>query len=113
MNRRSGGFCEARIPHVCLNQATSAHHRFKDGREWHPANMLDTCGDGTTGCHGWIEANPNEANARGLWLYAGEHYLVTPLIMNWRGIIDWYYLTNDGGIRWPGYPSESSLAAVT
>lgn len=104
---RSLGFCEIRVPHVCLGRATSKHHRFKPGRVWLPANVVDACGDGTTGCHGWIEANPTLAHERGLWLFANELPAATPAILTWRGVTDWYQLTNTGGFRWPGYPEGS------
>jgi hypothetical protein len=49
---RSGGICE-----VCrAHRAESFHHRKNrsQGGRWDPANGLDTCGDGTRGCHGRI-----------------------------------------------------------
>lgn len=33
-----------------------------------PANLILMCGSATTGCHGWIEAHPTEAAARGFRL---------------------------------------------
>lgn len=69
---------------------------------WVPSNILDVCGDGTRGCHGWIEANPERAQERGLWLVGAESPQFTPLIISWRGIMDWYYLTDTGGLKWPG-----------
>lgn len=107
VNQRSLGLCEVRIPRICTALGESDHHRFKPGRVWLPSNVVKTCGDGTRGCHGWIEANPTDAHLRGLWLFAGEKPPATPLIMAWRGVMDWYYLTDAGGISWPGYDKDA------
>lgn len=32
-----------------------------------PSNIVTLCGTGTTGCHGWVESNRAEAEAKG-WL---------------------------------------------
>lgn len=69
---------------------------------WVPSNILDVCGDGTTGCHGWIEANPHEAQERGLWLVGSQSPQFSPCIISWRGVMDWYLLADSGGLRWPG-----------
>ena len=77
---RSGGACEARTP-ACLayrdgrllGTPHSRHHRKnrQSGGSGDPlinslANLLLLCGDGTTGCHGWIGANPEQAYRLGL-----------------------------------------------
>lgn len=102
VNARSGGLCEVRIPAVCTGIGASMHHRKKPGRVWSPSNVLHACGDGTTGCHGWIEANPTAAHDRGLWLMGAEDSLIMPAVICWRGITDWFRLTDTGGISWPG-----------
>jgi hypothetical protein len=66
---RSGGRCEVRIPGICTGTAESTHHRKprKQGglnTEW---NLVDVCGDGVRGCHGYIERNRERAYANG-WL---------------------------------------------
>lgn len=101
---RSGGFCEIAIPGVCEGRAVSMHHRFKEGQGggWDPANILDTCGDGTTGCHGWVEANPTDAELRGLWIHGNDDPALTPVQLAWRGIYGWFLLDHAGGLRWPG-----------
>lgn len=101
---RSAGFCELAIPGICTGRAASAHHRFKasHGGGWTPANILDGCGDGTTGCHGWVEAHPSEAQLRGLWLTAGMDPRHEAVLMSWRGIYGWFALDDDGGVYWPG-----------
>lgn len=104
VRERSGGFCEIAIPSVCLGQAQSMHHRFKEsqGGHWDPANILHSCGDGATGCHGWVEANPDDARLRGLWLQGRDDPATTPVLMAWRGIYQWFTLDHDGGLHWPG-----------
>lgn len=101
---RSGGFCEIRIrrPAVCLGLSNSKHHRRKQGQGGAdvPSNMLDACGDGTRGCHGWVEANPDKARALGLWLFGGSHSLVTPVFMTFRGFTDWFMLDDEGSAQW-------------
>ena len=63
---RSGGRCEAAVEGVCRGMGTNAHHRQLAGQGGPdtPENLLWVCGSGTTGCHGWIHANPQQA----IWL---------------------------------------------
>ena len=65
---RSGGRCEAAVEGVCKVQGTNAHHKRMSGQGGPatPENLLWACGSGTTGCHGWIPANPREAVQLGL-----------------------------------------------
>lgn len=85
---RSGGVCEARTPD-CLAAPTgrlddgrgvpvSVHHRLPRGMGGTSvagvhglARVLLVCGDGVTGCHGFIEGNRQWAYARGLLLAHG------------------------------------------
>ena len=97
---RSGGRCEAVVPGVCLGQAQSVHHRRKPGRLWNPSNLLHLCGDGTIGCHGWIEAHPELAHAEGLWLFAGEDPESTSCHMRWENARSWWFLDDDGCFTW-------------
>lgn len=65
---RSRGRCEVRIPGKCLGRATNMHHRQREGVG--PSldfNLIHLCGSGTTGCHGWITAHPDESWKRG-WI---------------------------------------------
>lgn len=89
---RSGGLCE-----VCLIQrATNASHRKarSQGGLWSPANVVDACGSGTTGCHGWIEHNPEAARRLGLRLRRDEDPLVVPVDLARLGRV---VLDDDGG----------------
>lgn len=99
---RSGGLCEMVVPHQCSGRARSLHHRRKasQGGAWAPANILAACGSGTTGCHGWVEAHPHDANANGWWLFTGELPELTPAYLSWRGVRDWYQLGDDGSLTW-------------
>lgn len=58
--------CAARIPGVCEQWATNAHHVVLRSRGGDDGRTLPVCGSGTTGCHGWIHAHPAEALERGL-----------------------------------------------
>jgi hypothetical protein len=63
VDARSGGVCER----CGAREAESFSHRIPAGQggRFTAANGINTCGDGTTGCHGWIEANPTEARRHG------------------------------------------------
>lgn len=61
-----------RFPLPCLRcgkPATNRHHRKRksQGGDDSPENVIDLCGSGTTGCHGWVHANPAQAYEQG-WL---------------------------------------------
>ena len=70
----------------CGQRAASWHHRLPAGRggPTDRFNCVPLCGDGTRGCHGWAEANPNAAEAeflavrgyllRGRYVGADEAY---------------------------------------
>lgn len=47
----------------CEDRAASWHHRVAAGRggPTDRFNCVPLCGDGTRGCHGWAEANPDAA----------------------------------------------------
>lgn len=66
---RSGGICEVRIPGICTGKVESTHHRKPRGQggDNGPWNLVDLCGDGVRGCHGYIERNPDRSYANG-WL---------------------------------------------
>lgn len=102
VKERSGGKCEAAIPNVCMGGAQTVHHRLKrsHGGGWNPSNLLHLCGDGTIGCHGWIEAHPQLANEDGLWLFAGEDPAETAAHMRWENLRSWYLLDDHGVLHW-------------
>jgi hypothetical protein len=100
---RSQHSCEIAIPGVCRGAMTSVHHRRKEGRDWAPSNLLAACGDGTTGCHGWVEAHPEAAREEGLWLFTGDgepHEVAVH--MRWMNLRGWYVLDDEGMLEWDG-----------
>lgn len=84
--RAGGGVPEWRRCERCGSSAQgSLQHRIKrsHGGEWSAVNIVWLCGDGTRGCHGWVERHPIEAEPDG-WalpsfripeLVAIRHYL--------------------------------------
>lgn len=67
VRERSSGGCEVRVLDVCLGRATNFQHRKNRGQggRYDPSNGLDVCGSGTTGCHGYIHAHPEESYRKG------------------------------------------------
>lgn len=80
--------------------SASAHHR-KLRR--HPdadqvANIVVLCGSGTTGCHGWVHANPAAAREDGWMLRGDQDPLEVPVWPSVPGLAR-VYLLADGTIR--------------
>lgn len=78
---------------------TFAHRRNRShGGAWAPSNGLALCGSGTTGCHGWTEANPTWAYQGG-WRIHGDQTPPSevPVWLNnpWPG---WWLLDDQGGL---------------
>jgi hypothetical protein len=92
---RSGGMCEVQIVGVCLGRAHSAHHRKNrsQGGTWSPLNLLDTCGDGTRGCHGYITEHPTLAVENGWTVRGAADPAAVPVLR--RGV--WVRLDDEGG----------------
>lgn len=65
-----------------------------------PSNLILLCGSATTGCHGWVEANPAAARRLGFRVPAGTDPASWPLL--WRGE-HVRHLTDDG---WAPLPAE-------
>lgn len=78
---RSGGRCEVRINMVCRGRAWTRHHRLPRGQGGSNdlSNLLHVCGDGTTGCHGYIEHNRTASYEAG-WLV---HMGMDPAQVEW------------------------------
>jgi hypothetical protein len=89
----------------CGQRAESVHHRIHGNRSDNRAsNRLSTCGDGTTGCHGWIEDHWTEAEVMGWTVskHAPGGHVDTAALRVWmengpygRG---WYLLDDEGGL---------------
>lgn len=102
VRERSGGLCELALPDLCMGRAAGAHHRKNrsQGGTWSPSNLLDACGSGTTGCHGWVTTNPTKANELGLALKSYQDPLEVPAMMRWGWQRSRWFLTDDGSLRW-------------
>jgi hypothetical protein len=83
VRERSGGICEIARLGICLGRATNVSHRKSVGQggRWSTANCMDSCGSGTTGCHGWVEHHPVAARRLGLRLTRDEHPPDVPVLM--------------------------------
>lgn len=97
---RSGSRCE-----ICRNSdpLTFSHRKPKSlGGLWTPSNGLRACGSGTTGCHGFIEANPLWAQVGGWRVGSGQDPAVTLTwvnpVLGWPG---WAFLDERGGYEYP------------
>lgn len=102
---RSMRRCEIHLHGICQGAQRSVHHRLKRGRghEWAPSNLLAACGDGTTGCHGYVEANPAWANEHGLWLMAGDgEPSEVSVWMRWANMRGWFVLDDEGMLELDG-----------
>jgi hypothetical protein len=62
------------------------------GGKWTPTNIVYLCGDGTRGCHGWAEANPNLAREEGFARRSTDPQ-DKPIR---HGLWGWVVLTEDG-----------------
>lgn len=98
----SAGRCQLQVPNVCEGRAAGVHHRTKRsaGGRWHPANLVDACGSGTTGCHGWTEAHPELAKLLGWWLVPGQDALDVPAWLWTPQGRAWWRWTADGLLVW-------------
>lgn len=112
VRERSGGMCEMRIKNVCRGPGESMHHRNKAGQGglWVPSNIVHACGNGTMGCHGWVEANPATARRRGLWLYRGVKPSDAPVQLVFRGMPGTYLLDDEGSLTWLSSVALARLA---
>lgn len=103
VRERGQGWCELRLDGICLGRARNASHRTPVGQggKWSPCNVLDACGSGTTGCHGYIEHHRTWAYARGLLLPTGTIPDTDPVRIchpvNGPG---WWQLNSDASMTW-------------
>jgi len=59
-------------------------------------NLLTLCGSGTTGCHGWVEAHPQDATMSG-WSVPSWADPATVPVRHWEH--GWALATPDGTWR--------------
>lgn len=84
------------------SQFWSVHHRRPRGMGGSkrpevngPANLILLCGSGTTGCHGWVEANRAEAYNLGLLVRSGMNPGDVPVELRHGRVL----LLADGGMQ--------------
>jgi hypothetical protein len=107
VRERSGGLCEVQIPGICEGRATNYQHRVNRSQlgGYAPSAALDACGSGTTGCHGRITGNPEEAYRNGWSVRSWDNPLTCPVL--YRG--EWVLLDDAGGLT-PSLPFEEGAA---
>lgn len=86
-----------------LSSAMSIHHRRPRGMGGtkrietnYTSNLLALCGTGTSGCHGWIENNRQEAYENG-WLVSQRDEPTQVAVKSF--LYGWVYLDDEGGLR--------------
>lgn len=84
-----------------LQGAMSIHHRRPRGMGGtkrtetnFTSNLMALCGTGTTGCHGWIENNRQEAYEKG-WLVSQRDEPTQVPVKSF--LYGWIYLDDEGG----------------
>jgi hypothetical protein len=103
VRERDGGRCL-----MCGIEATDVHHRRRKGMGGsalleRPSNLVTLCGLGnTSGHHGWVHQNPDQANQYGWVLYEFETTAETPVLTP-----DGWFTLDDLGSRHP-YIGEAS-----
>lgn len=84
----------------------SIHHREPRSHPFdrlhQPENLLQLCGSGTTGCHGWVHAHPARAYRLGYLVHTGKDPATIPVYYRTGG---WQQLNKDG-TRHPCPPPE-------
>lgn len=84
----------------------SIHHREPRSHPFdrlhQPENLLQLCGSGTTGCHGWVHAHPARAYRLGYLVHTGKDPATIPVYYRTGG---WQQLHTDG-TRHPCPPPE-------
>lgn len=81
----------------------SVHHRrprmmggSKNNNLHQPANLIALCGSGTTGCHGWVESNRQQAREEGFLIMKVESAEEIPFKDN---LGKWWLIDNQGQKR--------------
>lgn len=91
----------------CPRLAESTHHRNHHHTDNRPSNRLTTCGGGTTGHHGYIEAYPEEARLF-RWSVTRHRVSAEPVWL-WHPVygLGWYRLGDDYSVTPCGPPSST------
>lgn len=90
-----------RCGHYLPGQPGSRHHRKMRSQsskaEMHRvSNLVDVCGTGSTGCHGWIHEHQRVAYELGYLVHSYEDPAEVPLRSHEHG---WVLLDDVGGLR--------------
>lgn len=110
---RSGGWCEVRIPGVCLGRAANMHHRKNrsQGGRADAANLVDLCGSGSTGCHGALtdtQGRRAEYEAMGCIVASHDDPATVPVLIHNATIgHDWALLGDDGCLTLAPFPEPT------
>ncbi len=100
---RANERCEVRVIGFCFGGATNYQHR-KNRKHctktelWAPSNGLHVCGSGTTGCHGFIHANPKIAYGKGWMVHSWNTPADVPVMLHDNTPV---FLGDDGSYRTP------------
>jgi hypothetical protein len=94
-------WCCVRCGLFVMGQPHNVHHRIRRSQlgPHSPENLILLCGSGTTGCHGWVHANPKVARLNGWLLRSGDIPLLTTVSYVSNADPDRYqkrWLTPDG-----------------
>ena len=84
----------------------TAKHPFD--RLHQPENLLQLCGSGATGCHGWVHAHPKRAYRLGYLVHMGKAPATIPVYYRTGG---WQQLNADS-TRHPCPPPEDLPAHI-
>lgn len=99
---RSAGLCEMQLG-GCQGRATNVSHRSPKsaGGGWSPANLIDACGSGTTGCHGVTERERTAAYDDGRLVPRGTDPAGVPVRLRHPVYgAAWWTLHDDGLMTW-------------
>ena len=79
---RASRRCERCGRYIRDGQRASVHHRLlrSQGGKDSPENCVLLCGSGTTGCHGWVHANPAAAQEQGFIVRSHEDPSRVPIL---------------------------------
>jgi hypothetical protein len=94
------GYCCVRCGKSLYSALTfSRHHRRMRSHAFpglhDPGNVIDVCGTGSTGCHGYIHAHPAESYAKG-WLVRGTADTLSVDVPILTALHGWVLLDDDG-----------------
>lgn len=85
----------ARCGEFITNNGSRHHRKFKSrGGGDEVSNGILLCGSGTTGCHGWVHANPGAAARVGFAVWKHESPRLVPVMHAIHGRV---YLDDEGG----------------